>query len=156
MDIKSGADYPSNSLSNFHPHKFVIDGVQCASIEGFLQSLKFSNPDVQVAICRLVGRAAKARGRNKYWWRNQTLYWRGVPIKRDSAEYQTLLDRAYTALAQNAAFRRALLATRNAVLTHSHGGTDPSRTILTRREFCSRLTRLREQLQSGQDACLGQ
>ena len=47
MDIGSGKGYPENSLSNFAPHKFVIDGVECNSMEGFLQSLKFSNPEMQ-------------------------------------------------------------------------------------------------------------
>lgn len=41
MDIGSGTGYPSAALSNFAPHSFVIDGVECASMEGFLQSLKF-------------------------------------------------------------------------------------------------------------------
>jgi len=40
MDIKSGVGYPASSLSNFSPHPFVLDGVQIASMEGFLQSLK--------------------------------------------------------------------------------------------------------------------
>ena len=47
MDIGSGTGYPSANLSNFHPHAFTIDGITCASMEGFLQSLKFENPDMQ-------------------------------------------------------------------------------------------------------------
>lgn len=150
MDISSGAGYPAGNLSNFHPHPFEIDGVQCASMEGFLQSLKFSNPDMQVGVCKLVGRVAKARGSKKNWQRDQTLYWRGQPIKRESKEYQTLLDRAYTALTQNENFRKALLATSNATLTHSLGHKNARRTILTRQEFCSRLTKIRAQLQCGE------
>ena len=154
MDIRSGAGYPQGNLSNFHPHPFEIDGVQCASMEGFLQSLKFSNPDMQVEVCKLVGRVAKARGCQKKWYEKQTLYWRGQPIKRGSKEYQNLLDRAYTALAQNANFCKALLATNNAALTHSLGQKDATRTILTKQEFCSRLMKLRAQLQRGETACL--
>ena len=37
MDIGSGNSYPSNALSNFAPHPFEIDGVNCNSMEGFLQ-----------------------------------------------------------------------------------------------------------------------
>ena len=40
MDISSGSSYPASSLSNFSPHPFIIDGVECSSMEGFLQSLK--------------------------------------------------------------------------------------------------------------------
>jgi predicted NAD-dependent protein-ADP-ribosyltransferase YbiA (DUF1768 family) len=46
MDIGSGSGFPSAALSNFAPHPFVIDGVECNSMEGFLQSLKFSNPEM--------------------------------------------------------------------------------------------------------------
>lgn len=66
--------------------------------------------------------------------------------KRDSDEYQELLDRAFDALATNKKFQKALLATGNAVLKHSIGNSDMSNTVLTRREFCSRLTKIRERL----------
>ena len=59
MDIGSGSGFPSANLSNFHPHPFVIDGVQCNSMEGFLQSLKFKEPEMQKQVCLLVGKAAK-------------------------------------------------------------------------------------------------
>ena len=80
------------------------------------------------------------------WWRTQTLYWQGVEIARSSEEYQVLLDRAFDALAQNSGFRAALLATGNSVLTHSIGKTKITETVLTRQEFCSRLTKIREEL----------
>jgi predicted NAD-dependent protein-ADP-ribosyltransferase YbiA (DUF1768 family) len=37
MDIGSRHGYPANALSNFAPHPFNMDGVACASMEGFLQ-----------------------------------------------------------------------------------------------------------------------
>lgn len=66
MDIESGTGYPSANLSNFQPHAFIIDGIACASMEGFLQSLKFENPDMQAQVCTLVGnrRNLKERKRN--------------------------------------------------------------------------------------------
>ena len=146
MDIGSGSGFPSATLSNFAPHPFVIDGVECNSMEGFLQSLKFSNPEMQKEVCKLVGKAAKFKGKKKKWWRTQTLYWQGIEIPRDSQEYQVLLDRAFNALAQNGGFRAALLATGNSVLTHSIGKTKITETVLTRQEFCSRLTKIREEL----------
>ena len=146
MDIGSGSGFPSATLSNFAPHPFIIDGVECNSMEGFLQSLKFSNPEMQKEVCKLVGKAAKFKGKKKKWWRTQTLWWQGVEIPRDSQEYQDLLDRAFNALAQNSGFRAALLATGNSVLTHSIGKTKITETVLTRQEFCSRLTKIREKL----------
>lgn len=147
MDIGSGNGYPSAALSNFAPHPFTIDGIQCNSMEGFLQSLKFKDEEMQKAVCLLVGKAAKFRGKNKNWQKTQTLYWKGQEIKRDSQEYQDLLDRAYEALSQNTGFQKALLATKDAVLTHSIGRTNPNETVLTRTEFCSRLMKIRERLE---------
>ena len=62
MDIGSKNGYPSGALSNFAPHPFEIDGIKCNSMEGFLQSLKFSNPEMQEYVCTLVGMAAKRKG----------------------------------------------------------------------------------------------
>lgn len=147
MEIGSGAGFPGDALSNFAPHPFIIDGVECASMEGFLQSLKFSNPDMQREVCKLVGKAAKFKGKPKKWYRTQTLYWQGKEYKRDSEEYQELLDRAYNELGKNTGFQRALLATGNATLTHSIGKNKQSETVLTVKEFISRLYRLRAELQ---------
>ena len=150
MDIGSGHGYPADALSNFAPHPFVLDGIECNSMEGFLQSLKFSNPDMQREVCKLVGRAAKFKGKKKNWYVKQVLYWQGKEIPRDSDEYQMLLDRAYMAMAtQNRGFQSALLATQNATLTHSIGKTKTNETVLTRSEFCSRLIKLRTMLQVG-------
>ena len=76
---------------------------------------------MQIEVCKLIGKKAKFKGKKKKWWKNQTLYWKGQAIKRDSTEYQELLDRAFDALAQNTKFQKTLLATQNATLTHSIG-----------------------------------
>ena len=57
-----------------------------------------------------------------------------------------LLDRAYYELSKNTGFAKALLATGNSTLTHSLGKKDPHRTILTEKEFCDRLYKVREYL----------
>ena len=148
MDIGSGSGYPSAALSNFAPHPFVFDGVECNSMEGLLQSFKFSNPEMQKEVCKLVGKQAKFKGKKKKWFKTQTLYWQGEEFKRGSEEYQKLLDRAYDALSTNESFKRALLATGGAMLTHSIGKTKQSETVLTRGEFCARLMKIRERLQN--------
>ena len=51
MDIDSRNPYPSGELSNLYPHKFIFENVECASMEGFLQSLKVNNENLQVQIC---------------------------------------------------------------------------------------------------------
>lgn len=147
MDIGSGKGYPASSLSNFAPHEFTIDGITCQSMEGFLQSLKFQDKEMQKHICTLIGKKAKFKGSRKNWKKTQTLYWQGTPLKRDSKEYQDLLDRAFEELSKNTSFKKALLATNNATLTHSIGKNKISETVLTRIEFISRLTKIRSRLQ---------
>lgn len=150
MDIGSGKGYPSSALSNFAPHEFIIDGITCQSMEGFLQSLKFQDIEMQKYVCTLTGKKAKFKGKKKKWFKNQTLYWMGVELKRDSKEYQDLLDRAFEELSKNKSFQKALLATKKATLTHSIGNNKISETVLTRTEFTSRLTKIRERLQKEQ------
>lgn len=103
---------------------------------------------MQKEVCKMVGKQAKFKGKKKKWYKTQTLYWQGVEYKRDSQEYQELLDRAFAALAQNTGFQKALLATGTATLTHSIGKTDIKQTVLTKQEFCSRLTKIRKELAS--------
>lgn len=119
MDIGSGKGYPASALSNFSPYKFVFDGVECNSMEGLLQSFKFSSVEMQIEVCKLVGKQAKFRGKGKKWYRKQKLYWQGVEYDRASDEYQMLLDRAYAALSSNTKFQQALIASGNATLRHS-------------------------------------
>ena len=88
MDIGSNSSYPSNALSNFSANRFVVDGVECHSMEGFLQSLKFKSPQMQEEVCKLIGKKAKFKGKGKKWFREQVLWWKGNPMKRDSKEYQ--------------------------------------------------------------------
>ena len=80
---------------------------------------------------------------------NGLLWWQGAPLKRTGTEYQDVLDRAYDALfEQSESFRKALAATGDAVITHSMGKRREAETVLTEREFCSRLMKLRSRLRS--------
>ena len=152
LDIGAKHGYPSSALSNFAAHKFTFDGVECNSMEGFLQSLKFDKPHIQAEVCRLVGVGAKNRGkdRNRNWKMANALWWKGVEFPRESDEYQELLDQAYLALARNSTeFRKALLDTGTSSLTHSIGRRNVMDTILTQREFCDRLESLRSHMTVG-------
>lgn len=143
IDIGSEESHEGKLLSNFTEHHFYIDGVFCASMEGFLQSLKFDAIEKQYDICSLVGVKAKFKGKKKKWYLTQTLYWQGKSIDRHSEEYQILLDRAFSELFRNEQYKSLLLSTKGHTLTHSIGKNNPKLTILTIDEFCSRLTILR-------------
>jgi hypothetical protein len=113
-------------------------------MEGFLQSLKRKNPEMQKAVCKMTGYAAKKHGSKINWQRTQTLWWQGEEIKRESQEYQDILDDAFSSLfVYNEKAKACLLSTGNAVLTHTMGRSNPKETVLTEREFCGRLMRLK-------------
>ena len=147
MDIGSRNGYPAGTLSNFSPHPFELDGVKCASMEGFLQAVKHRDIPTQEYVCSLVGFAAKKKGSKKNWQRDQKLHWQGIEYNRSGPEYQELLDRAYNALSNNIKFKKALRASGNATLTHSIGRRKKTETVLTVNEFCGRLMRLRDELE---------
>ena len=151
INIGYNDEWPGKWLSNFSEHHFTVDGVECASMEGFLQSLKFRSVPLQERVCSLAGFKAKFKGKPKKWWKTQTLWWRGEQIDRHSEKYQKLLDRAYDALATNQKFQKALIATGDARLTHTIGKSDPRKTILTVHEFVSRLYIIRQRLNDAWD-----
>lgn len=145
LNINSGSrESLAAKLSNFTSRQFVFDGVPCASIEGALQSFRFNDIEKQREVCTLSGGAAKKEGRTMDWRSSQILYWQGVKYPRKSEAYQHLLDRLFLAVyIDNKSFANDLQESGNCELVHSIGHTDPSETILTADEFCSRLTRLR-------------
>lgn len=148
MDVGSRNSYPAGALSNFTTNSFIIDEVQCGSLEGFLQGLKFKSVDMQKEICSYIGFGAKKAGAKKNWQEKQTLWWKGKPVNRHSVGYQELITRAYDAcFEQSEKFRKALYAAgKDAVFTHSIGRSNESETVLTEREFCSQLMRLKRKL----------
>ena len=144
IDIWSHSDYPSQVLSNLCSNPFTFDGVQCGSMEGFLQSLKQQDSNKQRQICAMKGRNAK-RATTARWQADQIVWWKGIAIDRQSEDFQQLLRHAYQAMFdQSERFRAALMATRGMKLYHSRGKSDPFKTILTEQEFCQILTDLRE------------
>lgn len=148
VDIMFNAQYPGNVLSNFAEHNFIFDGVSCASVEGLIQALKFEDREQQILVCGLAGKQAKIRGseRNNIW-QATTLWWKGVPMARSSAEYQEFLDSIFfTLFDQSEEFKRALAKTGRRILTHSIGAHDPTKTVLTVHELVNRLTFLRKYL----------
>lgn len=148
IDIHSKGKWPSNALSNFYPHRFKVDGVWCAGMEGFLQSLKTPSIAEQKEICGLSGKEAKMRSTNS-WKAEQTLYWNGGRgIRRDSDQFQGLIRKAYRAMFEQCPeFYEALKATENKQLFHSIGNPIQNDTILTENELCDILTELRLEIQ---------
>ncbi len=151
IDVYSRGKWPENELSNFYPHSFVFDGVQCAGMEGFLQSLKYKDYDKQREICDLSGRDAKDRGCGN-WIFNQDLYWKGKQYNRHGMDYLRLVHNAYDAMySQCETFRHAIKATSKKRLFHTIGKTDPRETVLTEAEFIEMLDSMRDRLKLEED-----
>lgn len=146
LDICSNGLYPANVLSNLARKPFVFDGVECTSVEGFLQSLKTDDPEEQVKICKLFGGSAKkTSAEHKDWIKSGKLFWKGKSYDRSSEEYKKLLLRAFSeCYNQNDIFKTALEETKGQKLTHLTGKNNPSETVLTADEFTNILTALRD------------
>ena len=144
VDIWSKSNYPADVLSNLCSNGFRFDGMVCGSMEGFLQSLKQKDKDKQRQICSMKGKNAK-KMTSAGWQTEQIVWWKGVAIDRQSEEYGQLVRRAYQAMfEQNERFRTALMSTRGQILFHTHGESNPFKTILTEDELCTILTELRD------------
>lgn len=150
IDIHSKGEYPSCALSNFAEYEFYVDGIKCASMESFLQSLKFRNIEKQTQVCQLSGSEAKKSTRRSFAQLRLELtrifYWQGKPMNRFSDEYQKLLDKAYSELSKNEEFIKALKSSGENNLVHSAGKRNTVETILTEYEFVSRLERARQNI----------
>lgn len=146
VEIGREGPYPGNALSNFAVHPFHFGGASVSCMEALLQALKYRDPEQQASALSRDAQVAKMQGseRNEEWQQAQTLWWSGRAMFRTSPEYQHFLDEAFTAMCtQNPHFQDALMSTSHRVLRHSIGVIDSSKTVLTEREFCLRLTALR-------------
>lgn len=143
VDISSDGRYPGAMLSNFAQYEFTFRGKRFLSMESLSQGLNFETAETQNGVFERVGVKAKLRGKKRKWYLNQTLYWQGTPMKRDSEEYKNIVREAFYALAENIDFQQSLLATDSKRLYHTMGKSDPTRTILTEEELCGILTEVR-------------
>lgn len=135
--------HPEDILSNRCNNDFCFDGVQCGSMESFLQSLKYQDPVLQAKICI---EDAKYLGQydTSYWQKDQILWWKGEPIHRQSLKYIRLIYRAYSELyLWCGRFRDALMGSVGKKLLYDTGNDDKCRTVLTDNEFIHILTKLR-------------
>jgi predicted NAD-dependent protein-ADP-ribosyltransferase YbiA (DUF1768 family) len=149
MDIKSGCGWPASQLSNFAVSPFEIDGIKCASMEGFIQALKRKDKGIQKYGCTLIGIKAKYWGKGIKWWQrtpNEQLWWLGKSFPAHSEEHLALVEKALRCkFTQHEGSKKALLATGDTVLKHSIGNNE--RTSLRANDFCRLLTKIRKELQ---------
>lgn len=146
IECDSKSEHPLGKvLSNLTKHSFVLDNLKCASMEGFLQSLKFMDKAKAEEVRGMYGYTAFKTGQGGNLWKEgQRLFWNGKSYQRLSSSYHDLLDRAYDALFdQNLDYQAALAETGNATLVHTRGKHDPQDSVLTHWEYIYQLYRLR-------------
>lgn len=145
IDIDWRVDDEFRILSNLADKSFVFDGEQIRSLECVLQSIKIMDATEQAKFFSAPGAWCKKMGRKLPWSQTRLLWWKGVPMDRDSEEYQRFLDRLFGACYTcNRPFREALVASGDRELLHTIGTVDSEFTILTQEEFLSRLRILRD------------
>jgi predicted NAD-dependent protein-ADP-ribosyltransferase YbiA (DUF1768 family) len=137
-------DWREYCLSNFPPFPFVLDGKIYASVEGFVQGIKypFDHPNRELAFVSFSSTA-------KHWGdaaEREFVWYGGEIISYGTAEHHRLIGRAIRAkFKQNTGAMLALSATKGFTLIHDTGTPDSPSTSLPREIFCDILTRIRDE-----------
>ena len=150
VNVISRGKWPANVISNFAAIAFDFRGAHCASIEGFIQSLKFSDPKEQMEVCLLSGKEAKRRGRAKAKTMTKLeIWWAGEEFTFQSDDHFDLIEQALRAkFSQSEEAQEALLATGEAELVHNLGRPEPRLSSLPAKKFVAMLTKIRQELQA--------
>lgn len=139
-------DWRARCLSNFSAHPFVLEGETFASVEGFIQGIKFPPGDSRrEEAFRSVGREAKKFGRKA---EGKFVWWKNLTIQFGTEFHRLLIIWAIRAkFEQNEEAREALLATKGMILTHDLGHPESPNTSLPAAVFCEILMKIREEME---------
>lgn len=123
-------------LSNLFPYEFTFKGHTLNSIECFFQGIKFKDKNLQTKLFKYSGKEATVlqKASDYNWKETGIIYWQGKPIKRDSKEYDELVDELYISAIQNEFYRNAIKNC-NLPIIHAIGVEDKKDTVFTRYEF---------------------
>lgn len=144
----TSTDWRGVALSNFTLSPFVLEDSLFASVEGFIQGIKFPEGDSlrAVAFCSS-GQDAKNLASQAD---RRAVYWAGERIAYGSADHHRLIGRAIRArIEQSIGLQKVLLSTDGLELVHNTGPEPESpATSLPATVFCRILTELREELKA--------
>lgn len=130
-------------LSNLSPHGFILDGVRCGSVEGFIQGIKLPPDDPRreetLAAHGFAAWKMRVHAKGEFVW------WNGMTITYRSPEHAALIRRAIEAkFAQNPDALEALKATRGLTIIHETGHPESPTTTLPAVVYCEILTTIRD------------
>ncbi len=123
-------------LSNLFPYKFKFRGYTLNSIECFFQGIKFKDKKIQKKLFKYSGKEALVlQEATTYNWKETgEVYWRGKAIKRDSKDYDNIIDELYISAIQNV-FYRNIIKNCKLPIVHIIGENLKKETVFTRYEF---------------------
>lgn len=126
----------SKAISNLFPYEIVFRGKKMKSLECFFQGIKFKDKKTQNLIFEYSEMpAVYIKIANDYDWKETGIvYWQGKPIKRDSKEYDDMVDELYISALQNPLYRNVLRNCDKDII-HSIGLESKDETVFTRYEF---------------------
>lgn len=148
VGYRNRGDFPQ-MLSNLFPYNFKFRGKKLASIENFFQGIKFKDKKTQNYVFTYYGtQAVHIKAASSYDWKETgEIYWQGKAIKRESKEYELLIDELYISAIQNPLYRN-ILSNCDKQIIHSIGENDKKETTFTRYEFEFELNCLKDFIQS--------
>lgn len=123
-------------LSNLFPYAFKFKGYKLHSIESFFQAIKFPSIKMQKKLYKYSGKEALVlqKATDYDWKKSGYIYFKGKKIKRDSLEYDSLLDELYISAIRNPFYRNAIKNCSLPII-HAIGETNKNETVFTRYEF---------------------
>ena len=146
INIRFNGDNLEKRLSNLYPYNFEMDGIQYASMEAFIGSLRTPSQVEKQKLYSTSGMESWIMGHKFSWYAKQEVYYKEKVISRHSQVYDDLITSAFDALFTNEDFKKALRESGDCKLTHTVGKTAKDKTLLTRKEFIGHLNRLRKRL----------
>lgn len=138
-------DWRGLALSNFVLSPFVFEGVLFASIEGFIQGIKFAEADPRRERAFLLSAwDAKRLGEEAD---RSAVYWQGASLAYGSTAHHQLIEAAIrTRIEQSPGLQQALLSTVGSTLIHDTGHPESPTTSLPAVVFCRIFEDLRQDL----------
>jgi hypothetical protein len=133
-------------LSNLFPYEFYFRGLKLHSIESFFQGIKFKEKKAQKQVFKLSGLDSNniKAAQDYSWKKDKVIYFMGKPYKRDSKDYERLIDELYVSLLQNPLYVDALKNVGEKYIIHAMGEVDINETVFTRYEFEKQLNCLKD------------
>ena len=135
VGFKLTGDY-SKVLSNLFPYQFIFRGKKLHSIESFFQGIKMKDINLQNEVFKYSGIESNVikLASEVNWQEKGFIYWQGTQIKRDSDEYDELVEELYISALQNPIYRNILKKVDKPII-HSNGKESKEETVFTRYEF---------------------